>query len=133
MRNMKRLTIDKIAPKWSKFLDLIALHGNQHKRVRAYQKRHELSIVDTDRCVVGEAYKFSPQDSSNCLAYDCGKCYEFPRSLGFQHSLGFIPLECDIGIPGEYFKHNNKEYKKENWRETETVKEFEKHWNENHT
>lgn len=100
-------TIDDISPKWSKVFDLIS--KGKIEKAKELRNKHNLDIGEPDRCIIGEAWKFKGGDYNNC-----DTCSQFCGYYGFME-VSYKVIEEGI-----------------NWRENHIVKDFEKHWNEEH-
>lgn len=123
-RKMKK-TIDELAPKWTRFFDLVS--EQKFDEAKEHMKLNKLDITSPHYCVLGEIY-----DWKTIYHNTCGWCEDFAYNTWFKdHNafLGFLMLGRRMTDAALY---KIPEMINLNWRETSTVKEFLKHWNEKH-
>ena len=111
-KELKYLTIDEIMPTWSHFLDL---YIEDVKKAMKFKIKNSISIMDPERCFVGESWKFSDK-----YAGDCKECQGFSYGR-YTNKPSFTEVYSDV-IHGEI----------KNWREHPRIQEFVTHFNEKH-
>jgi len=125
IQKKNKLTPNTLFSKWAAILDQLVLmdkksnkYFDQIQEIQQKERQHNLDIRDTKMCIVAESYKFTNDYLNNCNI--CSGC-----SGGGVHELGLPSFH-------QFYNSIRDGEIKEDWRETELVRYFINHIQENH-